>query len=692
MVGSYDYRLVALSVIVAFIASLAAFMLVARVFRSDAKTAQKWLLIGGATMGTGIWSMHFIGMLAFTLPIPMGFSFDYTLLSWWIAVAVSWLALKLTSQYNLSGKILVIGGLVMGGGIASMHYTGMLAMHMTPSITYDSGLFVTSIFIAVGASIAALRILFSLRTQHIEHASLSKILAASVMAAAITGMHYTGMAAAQFPPNAVCGAASNYHAMMLAIIIALGTTGLIMATFIAAIVGSHKTNRRLASDLSVHDANEALSHLATHDALTQIPNRRGFQHQLEVSIERTLRIGNALALIFIDLDGFKPVNDKLGHHIGDELLLEVAKRLKGASRGGDIVARIGGDEFVALAEDIRTDNDVLPIATRLLQALQAPFMIEGHTINISASIGIALFPQDGDDADKIIVAADMAMYRAKNAGKNQFCFYAQESESNTNQLQELQYALRNAIDEHALSLCFQPIIDRSSGLLVGAEALLRWQHPTKGDISPAIFVPLAEQSGLMIPIGEWVIEESCRLVCHLDKKGMSLNMSINLSAQQCRNEHLAEYVKKSLKQFNLSPNRLIFEISESVLNEGGHHLSGPLTALGATGVHIAMDNFGTGDIGLSRLQELPLQEIKLDRTLMEPMTTDHQARQIMRAMIQLAHAVGAQVVATGVETEAQRAMLTEMQCDRLQGFLFTKPVSADVLMQIITEFNTATRH
>jgi len=691
MVGSYDYRLVALSVIVAFIASLAAFMLVARVFRSDAKTAQKWLLIGGTTMGTGIWSMHFIGMLAFTLPIPMGFAFDYTALSWWIAAAVSWLALKLTSQYNLSGKILVIGGLVMGGGIAAMHYTGMLAMHMTPPITYDSGLFAASIFIAVGASIAALRILFSLRTQHIEHTSLSKILAALVMAAAITGMHYTGMAAAEFPPNTVCTAAFNYHPTMLAIIIALGTVGLIMATFIAAIVGTHKNHRRVPGDLSLHDANEALTHLATHDALTQLPNRRGFQHQLEGSIERTLRIGNALAVVFIDLDGFKPVNDTLGHHIGDELLLQVAKRLKGASRGGDVVARIGGDEFVALAEDIRTDQDALPIATRLLQSLQAPFMIEGHVIHISASIGIAIFPQDGDNADKIIVAADMAMYRAKNAGKNQFCFYAQESESNTNQLQELQYALRNAIEEHTLSLCFQPIIDTKSGLLVGAEALLRWQHPTRGDIAPAIFVPLAEQSGLMIPIGEWVIEEGCRLASSLQQRGISLNISINLSSQQCRNAHLAEYVKRSLQQFSLPANRLTFEIPESVLNEGGDHLIAPLAALGATSVQIAMDNFGTGDIGLSRLQGLPLQEIKLDRTLIEPVTTDPQARRIMEAMIQLAHALGAQVVATGIETEAQREIMTEMQCDKLQGFLFAQPVSANALINIITEFNAATR-
>ena len=422
MLGSYDYRLVLLSLLVAFISSLAAFSLSAKVYRSEPRAAELWLLSGAVAMGSGIWSMHFVGMLAFSLPIRLGYAFDYTALSWLIAVATSWLALKIAQQPELTRQLLTIGSLFMGAGISGMHYTGMYAMHMSPPITYSQTLLSLSILIAVAASIATLLILFRLRTQHIKQAWMSKIVAAAVMSVAITGMHYTAMAAAEFSPDSICGAAAVAQPELLAVTIALGVVSLLLATIIVSVLDARQDGRAAPVNLSLKDANDALSRMAMMDALTHLPNRRLFQQHLEVAIGRTTRMGNSLAVAFIDLDGFKLINDTLGHHVGDEVLLAVAKRLNAAVRGCDIVARMGGDEFVALIEDIKSDQDIVPVVDRIIHSLRDVFFIEQHEISISASIGIAVYPRDGD-MKRLLVCADAAMYRAKSDGKNQFRFF-----------------------------------------------------------------------------------------------------------------------------------------------------------------------------------------------------------------------------------------------------------------------------
>jgi diguanylate cyclase (GGDEF)-like protein len=682
MVGSYDYRLVLLSLLVAFISSLAAFSLAAKVYRSEPRAAELWLLGGAVAMGSGIWSMHFVGMLAFSLPIPLGYAFDYTALSWLIAVATSWLALKIANQPELPKRLLITGGLFMGAGISGMHYTGMYAMQMSPPITYNPTLLSLSVVIAVAASIAALRILFWLRTQHIEQALMSKVLAAAAMSVAITGMHYTGMAAAEFAPNSICGAATAAQPGLLAITIALGVTSLMLATFIVSVLDARIEGQAKSINLSLKDANYELSRMAMMDTLTQLPNRRLFQQHLEVAMGRTTRMGNSLAVAFIDLDGFKPINDALGHHIGDEVLLAVAKRLNAAVRGCDIVARMGGDEFVALLEDIKSDQDIVPIVERIIHSLRDVFFIDHHEITISASVGIAVYPRDGD-MKRLMVCADAAMYRAKSDGKNQFRFFDSDIELASDQLLEMQRDLRHALSKDEFKLHFQPKIDSTTCAVVGVEALLRWEHPVKGTIAPATFIPAAERFGLINQIGDWVIEESCRTLHRLRAQGTTLNIAINLSPQQLRNNYLVTNILQVLQRFDLPPSSVMFEITESSALHSPDQFNAVLTDFKDAGIEMALDDFGTGHSSLAYLQSIKVNELKLDPSFIAGISKDKQAHAIANAVIQLAHALKLRVVAEGVETEDQRKMLTELGCDQLQGFLFARPVPEEKLVSLI---------
>ena len=682
MVGSYDYRLVLLSLLVAFISSLAAFSLAAKVYRSEPRAAELWLLGGAVAMGSGIWSMHFVGMLAFSLPIPLGYAFGYTALSWLIAVATSWLALKIANQPELPKRLLITGGLFMGAGISGMHYTGMYAMQMSPPITYNPTLLSLSVVIAVAASIAALRILFWLRTQHIEQALMSKVLAAAAMSVAITGMHYTGMAAAEFAPNSICGAATAAQPGLLAITIALGVTSLMLATFIVSVLDARIEGQAKSINLSLKDANYELSRMAMMDTLTQLPNRRLFQQHLEVAMGRTTRMGNSLAVAFIDLDGFKPINDALGHHIGDEVLLAVAKRLNAAVRGCDIVARMGGDEFVALLEDIKSDQDIVPIVERIIHSLRDVFFIDHHEITISASVGIAVYPRDGD-MKRLMVCADAAMYRAKSDGKNQFRFFDSDIELASDQLLEMQRDLRHALSKDEFKLHFQPKIDSTTCAVVGVEALLRWEHPVKGTIAPATFIPAAERFGLINQIGDWVIEESCRTLHRLRAQGTTLNIAINLSPQQLRNNYLVTNILQVLQRFDLPPSSVMFEITESSALHSPDQFNAVLTDFKDAGIEMALDDFGTGHSSLAYLQSIKVNELKLDPSFIAGISKDKQAHAIANAVIQLAHALKLRVVAEGVETEDQRKMLTELGCDQLQGFLFARPVPEEKLVSLI---------
>jgi diguanylate cyclase (GGDEF)-like protein len=676
MTGIYDYRLVLASLVVGFVTTLAAFALSARIYRSQPRKAELWLLGGSAAMGSGIWASQFISMMAYRLPIPVGYAFDYTFLSWLTVVGVSWLALKIASLPVLSPRMIMAGGVLIGIGISCMNYFGMHAMYMSPPMTYDYPLVAVSVMLAATASIIILTILYWLRTQRFWQAFASRIVTAAITAVTITGTHHTAMSAAQLAPDSVSLAVSSPHPGLMALAIGLGT--------IILVFSMRLESRMPRTGLVLDDANSELSRMAMMDTLTHLPNRRLFQQHLEVAIGRSQRVGTSLAVAFIDLDGFKPINDALGHHIGDEVLLAVAKRLNAAVRGCDIVARIGGDEFVALLEDIKSDQDIVPIVERIVHSLRDIFFIDHHEISISASVGIAVYPRDGD-MKRLLVCADAAMYRAKSDGKNQFRFFDSDIELASDRLLEMQRDLRLALSRNEFKLHFQPKLDGQTQALIGVEALLRWEHPSKGTIAPTVFLPAAERFGLINQIGDWVIEEACRIQHRLRGKGITINISINLSAQQFRNANLVNSVLELLERFDTPPSSLTFEITESSAQHNPDQFDTLLLAFRAAGIAMAMDDFGTGRSSLATLQTMQVNELKLDRSFIKDIHTSFRTRAIVDAIIRLAHALDLVVVAEGVETEEQRKILVELGCDQLQGYLFARPVPEEKLVSLVSQ-------
>lgn len=431
MTGTYNLWLVALSVVIATIASYTALDLAGRVSARQGLWSRLWLLGGALSMGSGIWAMHFIGMLAFELPIPVAYDTLINMASWVIAVAVSGVALFVVRRPKLTGSHLSIGAALMGIGIASMHYTGMAAMRMSPPIQYDPLLFVASVMIAAGASLAALWIAFQLRQKFSRIAVLAKLGSALVMGLAIAGMHYTGMAAAQFAEGSVCLAAagpSGLHNETLAVLVGVATLGVLAVTLIVSAVDAHFAAHSAKLADSLRAANDQLRNVALFDKLTGLPNRLLLEDRLERAAYRADRGGGMFALMFVDLDRFKPVNDRYGHAVGDGLLRSVALRLSGAVRKEDTVARTGGDEFVVVLGEIREPKDAATVAGKIVGELCRSFRVEQHELAISCSIGISIYPQDGRDLAALMVSADAAMYRAKRAGASSFEFHAPASE------------------------------------------------------------------------------------------------------------------------------------------------------------------------------------------------------------------------------------------------------------------------
>ena len=395
-----------------------------------------------------------------------------------------------------------------------------------------------------------------------------------------------------------------------------------------------------------------------------------------------------IAVAFIDLDNFKPINDVHGHHVGDEVLAIIAKRLNTAVRGCDVVARIGGDEFVAIIEEIKSEKDIVPIAERIVKSVNEAFVINYHQINISASVGIAVYPRDGGDIDTLLICADAAMYRAKSDGKNQFRFFDAEIKLASDQMLEMQKDLRNAIANNEFRLHFQPKVDTHSQAPVGVEALIRWQHPTKGLMLPNSFVPAAEKFGLLEQINDWVIAEACRTICRLRDHDIHLNISINLSSRQFRNPKLVDEVIAVLDGFKLSHDSLTFEITEAAAIKNQKLFDALLTKFSEAGIKTAIDDFGTHPSSLAYLQNLRVDELKLDKEFIVDIGTNLQSRAVVDAVIRLAHALDFIVVAEGVETDAQRKALTELNCDQMQGYLFSRPMPEDKLVILMKKLGT----
>ena len=422
-----------------------------------------------------------------------------------------------------------------------------------------------------------------------------------------------------------------------------------------------------------------VAHLAHHDALTNLPNRVRLMDRLEGALQRTSD-GEMIAVHLLDLDHFKNVNDTLGHPIGDELLKIVANRLKHAARDIDTVSRTGGDEFVIIQTALTDCSDAALLAERVISAISAPYEIAGHQIIIGTSVGIAVAPADGETGDELIQNADLALYRSKGDGRNTYSFFARELRTALQLRSVLKADLRHALVAREFELHYQPIVQMPSGKITSCEALVRWRHPQRGMLAPDSFIPLAEESGLILPLGEWVVREACKFAASWPD---GVKLSVNLSPNQFRNSDLCEMVVAALAASGLSPEQLQLEITETVLLTNNEATLATFNRLQSIGVRIAIDDFGAGYSSLSYLQKFRFDNIKIDRSFVKDVTHSAASRSIVRAIAAIANGLGIVCTAEGVETDEQWGTLVEEGCSEMQGYLFSPAVSADQILKLL---------
>ncbi|MGZ8268772.1 MAG: EAL domain-containing protein [Burkholderiales bacterium] len=434
----------------------------------------------------------------------------------------------------------------------------------------------------------------------------------------------------------------------------------------------------IASDVTQRkEAEEKLVYLAHYDGLTGLPNRVLFLDRLKQTLSHCARRGTLAAVMFVDLDRFKVVNDTLGHAMGDELLRQVGARLSVCVREGDTVARFSGDEFVLIVNDLHGPEDARHIAQKVLQAYVEPFRVSSHEIFVSTSICISMFPSDSEDEQALLKNADSAMYRAKESGRNSFRFYTREMNARAMYRLQLENSLRHALDRGEFCLHYQPKACLHTGEITGVEALLRWERPGHGLVAPAEFVPLLEDTGLIVPVGEWVLSEACRQADAWRKAGRALvPVAINISARQFASRNLGDLVRRMMNLHGLDPRYLEFELTESLLMVNTEDAVRTLEYLKSLGLKLSIDDFGTGYSSLAYLKRFPIDALKIDRSFIDEITTDVGDATITRAVIGMAHNLGLKVIAEGVETQAQIAFLSANGCDEAQGYYFARPQPA----------------
>ncbi|MEO6396763.1 MAG: EAL domain-containing protein [Devosia sp.] len=422
-----------------------------------------------------------------------------------------------------------------------------------------------------------------------------------------------------------------------------------------------------------------IEHLARHDPLTELANRTQFLEEMAAS-EAGLERGDQLAVLCIDLDHFKSVNDMLGHAVGDKLLKQASARLWGATRETDLLARLGGDEFSLLLRPIDRPSDAAAIAERIVKAMSTPFTIDGNHIAIGASVGIAIAPQDGETTDVLMKNADMALYRAKSEGRSTYHFFEKDMDAAIQKRRMIEAGLRLALPKNELRIVYQPLVGLKENRVTCLEALLRWEHQGQGTISPAEFIPVAEETGLIVPIGEWVLREACRAAMQWPTDA---HVAVNLSPVQFKNKRLFETVRSALVESGLPPTRLELEITESLLLSDNEYTLQTLHRLRAIGVRISMDDFGTGYSSLSYLRSFPFDKIKIDRSFMRDLESRGDSLAIIKAVIGLGHSLGMSTTAEGVETEAQLKAVREQGCNEVQGFLFSPPLALSQVIELL---------
>jgi diguanylate cyclase (GGDEF)-like protein len=676
VIKSFHLPLVALSVLVAVFVSHTALVLFNRLTRARSRRRAFWLAAGAVAMGSGIWATHFLGMLALSLPIKLTYNLAGTIWSLLIAIAASLVALAVAGRPRVSVGRLMVSAILLGAGISTMHYSGMAAIQIAPMIEYEPVLVIASVVVAVAGAFLALWLF--LRTGGPGWGKFGRrASAACVLGAAIGGMHYTGMLASRFGPGSYCTGSGGADSQWLAIVITTLAFAVMAIMTVLLVYDGQLSARMRRYHRRLEAANAELRHSAHHDALTGLPNRLLLSERLEELIARSRTQAKQFALLLIDLDRFKDINDSLGHLAGDDLLRTVSIRIGSQLREHTFLARFGGDEFVLLLEDVRVAADAVAVASRLLTAIAKPLSLCDIGIHASASIGIAICPGDGADATTLLQRADAAMYHVKSNGRSGYKVFSNDIRSLSRERLELDDGLRRALETDQFELHYQPKVDVRTGRIEGAEALIRWRHPERGLISPDHFIPVAEETGFIVPLGEWVLREACRQA-HSWQQSMvgRIRVAVNVSAKQFHTHDFADVVVAVIEETGLDPNLLELELTESTVMRDAEASVSALRRITSMGIAVSLDDFGTGYSSLSYLRRLPLTKLKIDRSFINELGVDSSSRQIVRAIVSLAHNLQLKVIAEGVETLSQLQFLRDAGCDKYQGYLCSPPIPA----------------
>ncbi|HCJ6376419.1 putative bifunctional diguanylate cyclase/phosphodiesterase [Citrobacter sp. RHBSTW-00671] len=681
---SWDPVLIGISFVVAFIASFIALDSAGKVAISSRRESTFWRLSGGATLGMGIWSMHFIGMLAMKMSMPINYHFSLTAFSFLIALISATLAINIAiSGQTLSTKRLIVATSLLSTGVVAMHYVGMVAIVEHVAIRWQFSLILLSVVIAIIASGIGLWLAFHLR-QNTRRALINRLIAALVMALAIASMHYTGMGAATFTHFGHT-AHDGLSTLELSIWVCAITLVILGIMLVISMVDSQLRTSRLADNL--HQLNCQLEHQVHFDALTGLANRTQIDACLQTCLRHSKLHQQHFALVFIDLDRFKIVNDTWGHHIGDQLLIASTQRIYSCLDDTMTLARLGGDEFILLVPNSNREA-ISALMTRIACAVKEPFTLFGHTIRVSLSAGSSLYPEHGSTLHELKVKADTAMYHVKQAGRNGWAIYTPEMEAIADTPPTFLQELSQALERNQFELWYQPKYTAGDHSLTGFEALLRWHHPERGILLPAEFLPALEETGLIIPVGTWVLQQACRQLYQWKSQGHTeWTLAVNLSPAQFEQPDIVDIVCNALAQYQLSPAHLTLELTESTALKNLKRSVEVLNAFADLGITVSIDDFGTGYSNILMLKSLPARELKIDRIFVKDISENSKNTKIVSTIIDIAHSMNMCVVAEGIETQEQETLLTQMGCGVLQGFLYAKPLPAHKIYELIQTEN-----
>jgi diguanylate cyclase (GGDEF)-like protein len=693
---SHDPFLVLLAYIVACAGSFATLDIAERMQQAEYPAARRhWRWAGAACLAGGIWGMHFISMLAFMAPMHVHYDLPVTILSLLIALLASLATLRSLERATLSNIQYLQAAVMLGLGIVAMHYSGMSAMRSDAVAYYDPGLFSLSIVIAIVVSFAALVVGRRFRYPSPRFNLTLKYAATLLLAAGIISTHFTGMWAMTLvmPADMPMHGSLQGNGTQLGITVA-AITLLIMALCVNAALADKKLQSK---EQDLRHANALLNQLdqaqvslqqAAHcDALTNLVNRRGFDQLFAEKLKERQATGGMLAVMFLDIDHFKRINDSLGHDAGDELLKAIANLLRSATRGqDDLVARFGGDEFCLLLS-LRGRDEARMMAQRIMNAMKTPIELAGRRMVMTTSIGISLFPDDGNSAEELLKNADLALYQSKGKGRNSFHFFSEDLRSRASMALHLESELRKALREgQGLELFYQPIFDLRSGQVVRLEALVRWRHPHHGLLSPDAFIGIAEANGLIAELDGWVLRRACLDLVELEKHGHErLRIALNCSALNLKRESLVDDIAQALAETGVRPQRLELEVTENAVMLNIDSAIKVLNSIDALGVSLLMDDFGTGYSSLAYLKRLPLNTLKIDRSFIQNTSPAPYDMEVVKAIIAMAHTLGMQVITEGVETQEQYEMLKQYGCDYAQGFLLGHPVPIAQLREVLDQ-------